>query len=63
MPLIPLLVPIIVCGLVIYLILQIKMLQPFRSAIIIIATVFLVLYVLQAFGINTGLPKVCLLKC
>lgn len=51
-----LLITIAVFGLIVYLITLIPMAQVIRNVIVAIAVLFLVLYVLQAFGIATGFP-------
>lgn len=56
MSLIPIILGLALAGFLSWLILQIPMPQPFRNVILGVIIVLLVLWVLQAFGVNTGLP-------
>ncbi len=48
------------CGFAVWVILQIPMPQIFKNIIIGIVCIFLVLWVLQALGVNTGFTRLTL---
>ena len=56
MSILSLLITIALVGFVVWLILQIPMPDAFRNVILGIVVLVLVLYVLQVFGIHTGMP-------
>ena len=58
MHIVPLLVALVVIGVVVYLLGLIPMDARFRQAIYVLAILFAVLFVLQTFGFNTGLPPI-----
>lgn len=58
MGLLELIVIIAVAGLLIWAITQIPMPEPFRKAIYVIAVVALVLYILQGFGLLSGIHDI-----
>lgn len=56
MPIIPILITIAIAGFIVWLVLQIPMPEPFPKIIIAVVCVVLVLWILQLFGVDTGLP-------
>lgn len=60
MSLISLLVGLVIVGFLCWLVLQVPMPPPFKNVILGIIVLFLVLWVLQALGVDTGLPKLSL---
>lgn len=52
------LITIAIAGFVAWLVMQIPMPEPFRKILLGIMCLVLVLWLLQAFGISTGLPRV-----
>lgn len=56
MTILTLLLSIALVGFIVWLIVQIPMPQQFRTIIIAVCCVALVLYLLQSFGVVTGLP-------
>lgn len=57
MTLVGLILVLALCGLLVWLILQIPMPPVFRTVIYAICVIFLILWLLQALGISTGLPR------
>lgn len=55
MAILPMILAIALCGFIVWIILQIPMPEQFRKVIIAVACVVLILYILQAFGVNVGL--------
>lgn len=49
-----------IAGFVAWLVMQIPMPQPFRNVILGVMILFLVLWVLQSFGILAGIPRLTL---
>jgi hypothetical protein len=60
MSLLSLIVALAIAGLLCYIVLQIPMPQQFKNVIIGVMILFLVLWVLQAFGILAGMPRLTL---
>jgi predicted RND superfamily exporter protein len=60
MSLLSLIVTLAIAGFVAWIILQIPMPQQFKNVIIGVMILFLVLWVLQAFGILAGVPRLSL---
>lgn len=58
MTIISLILAIALCGFIVWLCLQIPMPDQFRKIIIAVVCVVLILWVLQQFGVNTGLPAI-----
>lgn len=62
MSLIAIALTIAITGFIIWLIIQIPMPEIFRNIIVGVACLLLLVFVLQALGINTGLPPMRLMK-
>ena len=58
MTILSLLLTLAIAGAIVYLITLIPMPPVFKNVIIVIATIFLLLYVLQSFGVTTGFGPV-----
>jgi hypothetical protein len=58
MSLIALILSLAIAGFLCWLVLQIPMPQPFRNVIIGVIIFILILWVLQALGVNTGLSRI-----
>jgi di/tricarboxylate transporter len=56
MSLISLILALAICGFLAWLVLQIPVPVPVRNIIVAVICVFLVIWILQQFGVNTGLP-------
>lgn len=58
MSIVSVLLALAICGFLTWLVLQIPMPQIFRSLIVGLVIVFLVVFILQHFGIATGFPRI-----
>jgi hypothetical protein len=56
MSLISLILALAICGFLAWLVLQIPMPVPVRNIFVTVICVFLVIWLLQQFGVDTGLP-------
>jgi hypothetical protein len=56
MSLISLILALAICGFLAWLVLQIPVPAPVRNIIVAVICVFLVIWLLQQFGVDTGLP-------